>query len=113
MKPLLGISLGIALVVGTFGFIGDRGSIAQDPQKIAQLTRVIGKVEVKSHGRRSSTWQPAQEGDFLMYGDLLRVQRNAIAEIQCTTNASIRRKVPNDGIPWGIASVCLPSPSAR
>jgi hypothetical protein len=119
MKRLLGISFGLALILGSLEPAGTRLLFAQPLQYIAKLTQVSGTVEVKYQGslqqtgQRWSTWRKVNQGDQLVYGDLLRVQRTARAEIQCLANPSIRRTVPNDGIPWGVASVCSPSRNAR
>lgn len=117
IRPVLGISLSAALVLGVVATTEPQTVRIRPmpPSIIARFTQVKGVVEVKSQGpaQQTSVWRPAKVGDGLRYGDLVKVQRTAIAEIQCTTNPSIRRAVPNDGIPWGIASVCFPAPHAR
>jgi hypothetical protein len=111
MKPLPGIVLGVIAVTGLVA-IWPRGAIVAQPTQrpIARLVKVTGEVSLKSYTQKSdSDWRSASSGAILRYGDLLKVPPNANAIIECLSNPSIRRIVPDDGIPWGVASACPPT----
>jgi hypothetical protein len=109
MKPILGLVVGLTVVAGSIAILQKGAGIAQPNQRpIAKLVKVTGDVSLKSY-TRDPNWRFATSGTILLYGDLLKVPPKANATIECISNPSIRRMVPDDGIPWGVASACPPA----
>jgi hypothetical protein len=123
MKPLLGMAAGLLLTTGMVSApqrptqlaqMGQRPlpqrstRVAQTGQQpIAKLISVSGRVRVKSYAQ-DPNWRTAILNMPLLYGDILKVPPGSSALIECTNNPAIRRIVPNDGVPWGVASACPP-----
>lgn len=103
----------IALVLVLLG-PGTQLLTAQTTPAIAEIITIEGKqVELRRAG--SLRWEVQSETKgkpvtLLNRGDLLRVQKGSKAVIRCTNFRSITRTVPDDGIPWGVTSVCSPLP---
>jgi hypothetical protein len=109
MKPIAGIAIGLVAIAGFVAVIPREAIVAQPTQRpIAKLIKVTGNVSLKSYAQ-DPNWRSATPGTVLLYGDLLKVPRNANAIIECLSNPAIRRIVPDDGVPWGVASACPPT----
>jgi hypothetical protein len=100
-KVYVGIIATLALGMGSWAMTTATAQVAQN-NAIAQMVKAEGKVELK---RGKADYRPAQAGEALFRGDLLKVQRGSRGVIRCTTDASTWA-VPDDGLPWGVANTC-------
>ena len=108
----------IALILFFLG-PGTQLLTAQTAPAIAEIIAVEGKVELRRAGNSRWEVQPdttetkGKPITLLNRGDLLKVQKGSKAVIRCTNFRSITRTVPDDGVPWGVASVCSPLPGSN
>ncbi|HBL13236.1 MAG TPA: hypothetical protein DD379_17925 [Cyanobacteria bacterium UBA11162] len=101
MKSRASIPIMLTLMLATLNggtLLAQRNSTAA----IARLIEARGTVELK---QGTSNYRLAKKDENLYFGDLLKVQRGSKAVIQCTSDTSTWA-VPDDGIPWGVASTC-------
>lgn len=105
MKISVSFPILLILVITTI----DSGTLLAQRTRIADLIEVSDGVEIKREGESQynqlgrNTTLPLP----LYRGDLLQAKKGSKAIVRCIAN-SITWRVPDDGLPRGVANVCSP-----